>query len=123
MQAIVRTGGKQYRVKEGDVIQVEKIEGEIGSEVILDDILMVKSDAGDGEVMIGSPNLADFTIKGEIRDQGRGKKIVVFTYKRRKGFKKKQGHRQPYTGILVKEIMGAAKVDDKVKESKEKEKE
>jgi large subunit ribosomal protein L21 len=121
MQAIVRTGGKQYRVKEGDLIKVEKIEGEIGSEIMLDDILMVKSEGEDGEVLIGSPRLSDFRIKGQIKDQGRGKKIIVFTYRRRKGFKKKKGHRQPYTSILVKEILGAAKVAAGEKKSKEKE--
>lgn len=121
MQAIVRTGGKQYRVKEGDIIRVEKLEGEIGTEIVLDDILMVKSDGEDGEILIGAPRLTDFQIKGQILNHGRGKKIIVFTYKKRKGFKKKKGHRQPYTSVLVKEILGAAKVDATEKKLKEKE--
>jgi len=110
MQAIVRTGGKQYRVKEGDVIKVEKLPGEIGSEVILDDVLMVtRSGEAGTEVLVGAPRLADFRVKGEIMKQGKAKKIVVFTYKRRKGEKKKLGHRQPFTAIKVKEILGGAK--------------
>lgn len=110
MQAIVRTGGKQYRVKEGDIIKVEKLPGEIGSEVILDDVLMViRSGEAGAEILVGTPRLADFKIKGEIMKQGKAKKIVVFTYKRRKGEKKKLGHRQPFTAIKVKEILGGAK--------------
>ena len=110
MQAIVRTGGKQYRVKEGDIIKVEKLPGEIGSEIILDDILMVtRSGEAGTEVLVGTPKLPDFKIKGEILKQGKARKIVVFTYKRRKGEKKKMGHRQPYTAIKVREILGAEK--------------
>ncbi len=110
MQAIVRTGGKQYRVKEGDIIKVEKLPGEIGSEVILDDVLMVtRGGEGGTEVLVGTPRLADFSVKGEIMKQGKAKKIVVFTYKRRKGEKKKLGHRQPFTAIRVKEILGGVK--------------
>ena len=106
MQAIIKTGGKQYRVQEGDIIKVEKLEGEVGDEIILDEILMAKKGGEESEVLIGSPNLTDFKVKGEILEQGRGKKIVVFTYKRRKGFKKMKGHRQSFTAIEVKEILG-----------------
>jgi len=103
MHAIVRTGGKQYRVTEGDLIKVEKLEGEVGSEVILEDVLMV----GEGEkTQIGSPSLEGVRVKGEIVDQARAKKIVVYRFKKRKGYAKKQGHRQPYTAIRVKEILG-----------------
>jgi large subunit ribosomal protein L21 len=108
MQAIVKTGGKQYTVKEGDLIKVEKIEGEIGSEVILDNVLMVKGDGEGAEVKIGTPKLPSVSVRGEIVDQGRRKKIVVYTFKRRKGFEKKKGHRQTYTAIRVKEILGAS---------------
>ena len=112
MQAIVRTGGKQYRVKEGDIIKVEQLPGEVGSEIILDDVLMVScGEKEETEVLIGTPKLADFKVRGEILDQGRRKKIVVFTYKRRKGFKKKIGHRQPFTAIRVKEILGEARAE------------
>jgi len=119
MQAIVRTGGKQYRVKEGDVIKVERLDGEIGSEVILEDILMVScGEEKNADVMIGAPNLPEFKIKGEILDQNRKKKIVVFTYKRRKGSKRKKGHRQYYTKIKVLEILGALPQKPKVKAEK-----
>ena len=109
MQAIVRTGGKQYQVAEGDVLTVEKIEGDVGSEVILDEVLMVNPGGEAGDVKIGTPVLEDFKVKGEIIDQGRGKKITVFTYKRRKRYKRKMGHRQLYTKIRVMEILGPAK--------------
>ena len=108
MQAIVRTGNKQYRVSEGDIIKVEKIEGEIGSEIILDDVLMVKGDGEGAETKIGSPRVPDAKVKGVIVDQNHRDKIVVFTYKRRKGFAKKIGHRQDYTAIKVKEIAAPA---------------
>lgn len=109
MQAIVRTGNKQYGIKEGDVIKVERLEGEVGSEIILDDVLMVKGDGEGAKAQIGTPRVAGAKVKGEIVEHGRGKKIIVFTYKRRKGFAKKIGHRQGYTAILVKEILSAAK--------------
>ena len=113
MQAILKTGGKQYRVQEGDIIKVEKLEGEVGDEIILDEILMVKKGGEESEVLIGSPNLSDFKVKGEILEQGRGKKILVFTYKRRKGFKKMKGHRQSFTAIEVKEILGGPEKKEK----------
>jgi len=109
MQAIVRTGNKQYSVKEGDIIKVEKLEGEVGSEVILDDVLMVKGDGEGAEAQVGTPRVTGARVRGEIVNHGRGKKIIVFTYKRRKGFAKKTGHRQDFTAILVKEILPATK--------------
>ena len=105
MQAIVRTGNKQYRVSEGDVIKVEKIEGEIGSEVVLEDVLLVKGEGEDAAMQVGTPRVPNARIKGEIVEQDRRDKIVVFTFKRRKGYSKKRGHRQPYTAIRVKEIV------------------
>ncbi len=109
MQAIIRTGGKQYHVKEGDVIKVEKMDGDVGSEVVLNDVLMVRGDGENAEALLGTPTLPDAKVKGEIVAQDRRKKIVVFTYKRRKGFAKKKGHRQSYTAIRVREIVGAGK--------------
>jgi len=109
MQAIVRTGNKQYSIKEGDIIKVEKLEGKVGDEVILDDVLMVKGDGEGAVAKVGTPRVTGARVKGEIVEQGRGKKIIVFTYKRRKGFAKKIGHRQDFTAILVKEILPATK--------------
>ena len=101
MYAIVNTGGKQYKVSQGDVLRVEKMPGEIGSPVSFDKVLMVS----DGEnVNIGQPVLDNVEVKGHIMEQGKAKKIIVFKYKRRKRYRRKQGHRQPYTAIKIDSI-------------------
>ncbi len=103
MYAVIKTGGKQYRVVEGDLLRVGKIKGEIGEVVEFEEILMVVN----GEnVEIGRPVLNDSKVVGEIVEQGKGKKIIVFKSKRRKGYSKKQGHRQQYTVLKIKEIKG-----------------
>ncbi|MBP3504597.1 MAG: 50S ribosomal protein L21 [Bacilli bacterium] len=98
MYAIFVVGGKQYRAQEGDVLYVEKLEGEAGSEVVFDQVLL----AGD---KIGQPYLEGAKVTGTIEKQGLGKKIVVFKYKSKKNERKKQGHRQAYTKVTVKEIV------------------
>lgn len=98
MYAIIETGGKQYRVEEGDTIKIEKIEGEVGSTVTLGNILMVSKDE---EIKVGSPLVQGAKATGEILDHGKEKKIVVFKHKRRKNYRKKQGHRQAYTSIKI----------------------
>ncbi len=101
MYAIIETGGKQYRIREGDVLRIEKVEGAPGQEVLLDRILLV----GKGEgVRVGAPFLEDVRVRAEILAQRRGRKVVVFKFKRRKDHRKKQGHRQDYTGIRIKAI-------------------
>jgi large subunit ribosomal protein L21 len=101
MFAIVERGGKQYRVREGDVLRIDKTEGEPGQEISLDRILLV----GQGEdVRVGAPFLEDVRVRAEILAQRRGRKVVVFKFKRRKNHRKKQGHRQDYTGIRIKAI-------------------
>lgn len=101
MYAIIETGGKQYRIREGDVLRIEKVEGEPGQEVLLDRILLI----GNGEgVRVGAPFLEDVRVRAEILAQRRGRKVVVFKFKRRKDHRKKQGHRQDYTGIRIKAI-------------------
>ena len=103
MYAVIKTGGKQYRVAEGDLLRVEKIKGEVGAVVEFDDILMIVN----GErVEIGRPILSDSKVVGEIVEQGKGKKIIVFKSKRRKGYRRKKGHRQQYTALKIKEIKG-----------------
>lgn len=103
MYAVIKTGGKQYRVGEGDLLRVEKIKGEIGEAVEFEEILMIVN----GErVEIGRPVLNDSKVVGEIVEQGKGKKVIVFKSKRRKGYSKKQGHRQRYTVLKIKEIKG-----------------
>ncbi|MBN2804791.1 MAG: 50S ribosomal protein L21 [Deltaproteobacteria bacterium] len=101
MYAVVATGGKQYRVNEGDRVKVEKLVGDSGAKVVLDQVLML----GDGEKSkIGAPLLAGAKVEAEIVDQGRGKKIVVFKFKKRKKYRKKQGHRQSFTELRITKI-------------------
>ena len=98
MYAIFVVGGKQYRAQEGDVLYVEKLEGEAGTEVVFDQVLL----AGD---KIGQPFVEGAKVTGTIEKQGLGKKIVVFKYKSKKNERKKQGHRQAYTKVTVKEVI------------------
>jgi len=99
--AIVRTGGKQYKISPGDTIRVEKIAGQAGSTVELQDVLLFAE--GD-KVLVGKPLLSQVKVVGEILGQRRSKKILVFKMKRRKGYSKMQGHRQSYTTLKIKEI-------------------
>jgi large subunit ribosomal protein L21 len=103
MYAVIRSGGKQYRVNQGDSLRVEKLPGEVGSSITLDDVLMI---GGDDDVKIGTPTVDGAQITGTIVAQGRGQKIRVFKMKRRKGYRRTQGHRQDYTEIRVDEIRG-----------------
>ena len=103
MYAVIRSGGKQYRVSQGGSLRVEKLSGEVGSSVTLDDVLMI---GGEGDVKIGTPKVDGALVTGTIVAQGRGPKITVFKMKRRKGYRRKQGHRQSYTEILVDRIEG-----------------
>lgn len=101
MYAVLKTGGKQYRVSEGDVISVEKLEGDVGTTVEFGEVLMVSKDDA---YQIGTPMLPDAMVKGVILAQEKAKKIIVFKSKRRKGSMKKQGHRQKLTKLQIKEI-------------------
>lgn len=101
MYAVVATGGKQYKVQQGDVLRVEKLAGDVGSEVAFDKVLMFS----DGEsVQIGQPVVEGAVVKGHIIEQGKSKKVIVFKYKRRKRYRRKQGHRQPYTAVRIDAI-------------------
>jgi large subunit ribosomal protein L21 len=101
MYAVVATGGKQYKVREGEILRIEKIPGEIGADVSFDKILMFS----DGEnVKIGQPVLDDVAVNGHIVSQGKAKKIIVFKYKRRKRYRRKQGHRQQFTAVQIDNI-------------------
>ncbi len=101
MYAVIKTGGKQYRVSEGDLITIETIDGQDGATVVFDEILMV---AKDGDVRIGRPIVEGAKVVGEIVNHSQGPKIIIFKMKRRKGFRKKTGHRQPYVSLKIKEI-------------------
>ena len=98
MYAVFKTGGKQYRVNEGDVIKVEKLPAEVGSDIEFERILMV----GAGEnITVGTPLVDDAKVVGKVVEQDRGKKIIVFKMKRRKNYRRKHGHRQDYTGVRI----------------------
>lgn len=101
MYAVLNSGGKQYKVRKGEILRVEKLPGEVGSPVLFDRVLMFS----DGEeVNIGQPVLEGVSVKGHIVEQGKAKKIIVFKYKRRKRFRRKRGHRQEYTAVQIDSI-------------------
>ncbi len=97
MKAVFVTGGKQYYVAEGDVIYVEKLDAEVGSTVKFDEVLFVDGKAG-------SPTVKGASVECKVEKQGKDKKIIVFKYRPKKKYRKKQGHRQPYTKLVVTKI-------------------
>jgi large subunit ribosomal protein L21 len=103
MYAIIQTGGKQYQVAPGDVIRVETLDGAKGDTITIPEVLFV---ARNQEVLVGKPFLEGVSVVGEILHQGRNRKTLIFKHKRRKGYRKLVGHRQPYTQFKVKEIQG-----------------
>jgi large subunit ribosomal protein L21 len=103
MYAVVKTGGKQYKVAPGEKLKVEQIPADVGAEVVLDQVLMV----GDGDaVRVGQPTLAGATVKAIVLAHGRGEKIRIFKMRRRKHYQKHQGHRQNYTELRIESILG-----------------
>lgn len=100
--AVIKTGGKQYKVAPGDTIRVEKLPGEPGETVEILEVLLV---AGEGEPQVGTPVVSGAKVKATILEQGRSKKIIVFKKKRRKNYKRKKGHRQYYTVLRIDEIV------------------
>lgn len=101
MFAVVKTGGKQYKVAQGDVVQVEKLDGAVGTKVQLGEVLMIN---GDGTAKIGTPFIAGAKIEAEIISQERGAKIIVFKKKRRQNYRRKKHHRQDYTILRITAI-------------------
>ena len=100
MYAIIETGGKQYRVENGDVIYVEKLNAEENAEITFDKVIAVS----DKTLKVGKPYVKDAFVKGTVLKNGKGKKVTVFTYKPKKGSARKMGHRQPYTKVQINEI-------------------
>lgn len=100
MYAVIKTGGKQYRVSEGDRLRVEKLDGEVGGSVEFDEVLMI----GGEKPVIGKPVVEGAKVKAQITAQDRAKKVIVFKMKRRKNYRRKFGHRQPYTELQIKAI-------------------
>jgi large subunit ribosomal protein L21 len=102
MYAVIKTGGKQYRVAQNDVLTIEKIDGEAGSKVEFADVLMVGGDAG---VKLGKPLVAGAKVAGEIVEQGRGPKVIAFKKRRRKNSRRRRGHRQDLTIVKITGII------------------
>lgn len=102
MFAILETGGKQYKVKEGDLVKVEKLDVEVGASTVFDKVIAVMQE--DGKMTIGTPTVAGAKVTAKVIDQDKDKKIIVFKYKAKKNYRRKQGHRQPYTKLLIEKI-------------------
>ena len=105
MYAVIASGGKQYRVSEGETLRVEKLVGPAGTKVTFGPLLF--ADDGGG-VEVGKPTVSGVTVEAEIVEQGLGKKIVIFKYKRRKSYRRKTGHRQPFTSLKITAIRAGA---------------
>ncbi len=101
MYAVIATGGKQYKVSQGELLRVEKLTGDVGAKVVFDKVLML---GGEGEAQVGVPTVNGATVEAEIRSQGKARKIVVFKFKRRKKYRRKYGHRQPFTELEITKI-------------------
>jgi large subunit ribosomal protein L21 len=102
MYAIVNSGGKQYKVEEGDILRVEKLSGSIGNKVEFERVLMISDDEN---IHVGDPALENTMVQGHIIEQDKSKKIIVFKYKRRKRYRRKQGHRQMFTAVKIDKIV------------------
>ena len=102
MYAVIATGGKQYRVAEGDVVRVEKLDAEVGSEVTFDQVLAIGGD----KLNVGKPYVEGASVSGEVLAQDRAKKVTVYKYKPKRGYHRKNGHRQPYTELKITKING-----------------
>ncbi len=102
MYAVIETGGKQYRVSEGDIVRVEKLANAVGDEVSIADVHLV---ADGSNVQLGQPTVAGASVTGTVVEEGRGRKVVAFKKKRRKGYKRKIGHRQDYTALRIDKIV------------------
>ncbi|MFR4440082.1 MAG: 50S ribosomal protein L21 [Hungatella sp.] len=100
MYAIIATGGKQYKVAEGDIIRVEKLGVEAGEAITFDQVLAVNN----GELTVGCPTVAGATVTGTVVKEGKAKKVIVYKYKRKSGYHKKNGHRQQYTAVKIEKI-------------------
>ncbi len=103
MYAVIKTGGKQYRVSEGETLHVEKLAGKAGDAVTFDQVLLV---GGGDSVKVGAPLVKGASVKAEIIDQARDKKIIIFKFRRRKNYRRKIGHRQPFTAVKITGITG-----------------
>ena len=101
MYAVIKTGGKQYRVSQGDKLRVEKLPGNVGDAVTFDQVLLVGGEA----LKLGKPLVGGAKVEAKITAQGLGKKLIVFKFRRRKNYRRKNGHRQPYTALEIVNIV------------------
>lgn len=101
MYALIETGGKQYRVEKDSVLFIEKLDAQEGDVVTFDKVLLVNKD---GEIKVGTPTVAGAKVTGKVVKHGKGKKIIVFKYKPKKNYKRKKGHRQPFTKVVIDSI-------------------
>jgi large subunit ribosomal protein L21 len=104
MYAVIRTGGKQYRVASGQVIKIERLDGEVGATVAFDEVLMIGDDQNGGEPRIGAPLVDGAQVTAEVLEQGKGPKVIVFKKKRRKNYRRRRGHRQLQTVLRIRDI-------------------
>jgi large subunit ribosomal protein L21 len=102
MYAVIKTGGKQYKVAQGDKLRVEKLPGSVGEAVTFDQVLLVAGDA----LKLGKPLVGGAKVEAKIVEQGRGRKLVVFKFRRRKNYRRHTGHRQPFTALEITNIVG-----------------
>ncbi|HOC53702.1 MAG TPA: 50S ribosomal protein L21 [Candidatus Pacearchaeota archaeon] len=101
MLAVIKTGGKQYKVSEGDKIKIEKLENKEGENIVFSEVLLLENGK---EILIGTPFLKDAQVKAKVLQQGKNEKVIIFKYKPKKRYKVKKGHRQPFTEVEITEI-------------------
>ena len=116
MYAIIETCGKQYKVAEGDVVFFEKLDAEVNKKYVFDKVILVSED---GKVQVGNPYVKGVKVEGKVVSHGKGKKIIVFKMKPKKNYRRKQGHRQPYTKIEITKIVTATTKSSEKKENAE----
>lgn len=105
MYAVIETGGKQYRVQEGDVLNIEKLNVAAGDKVTFDKVLVL---AEEGDLKVGAPYIEGAAVTGEVVENGKANKVIIYKYKAKKDYRKKQGHRQPYTMVKIESLGGKA---------------
>ncbi len=101
MYAVIKTGGKQYRVSQGDVVKLERLQGDAGTTISFDQVLLIGTEE---DTKVGTPVVAGAAVRGTIMEQGRDRKVIVFKFRRRKNYKRKNGHRQYFTRVRIDEI-------------------
>lgn len=101
MYAVIKTGGKQYRVSKGDVVKLERLQGDAGTAISFDQVLLIGTE---DETKVGTPVVAGATVNGTIMEQGRDRKVIVFKFRKRKNYKRKNGHRQYFTRVRIDDI-------------------